>query len=463
MNEGQLVLASRADLVTALLGQRPMDSRGISFRDAYALDLDHVGLLYGNDEAEYPAAIVVKPEEMSDFFAWLETYAPQFSPITQNQRIISPKLVDLYIRGRTSRRDERLIRALSGVVVGEVIAQTSSVAMKSLETATLSHALATFSLCFARAQLLHGHGADCRAEVRDGLGLISRIGLISERLVSVGDVVFFWNLAFRSIAGDRRHSEWSDVLGQAVEEISESGLTSSTVVKLARYYEPARELMALQTYSAEDRVKSFDRLIGNIGIATETQALSVEDFCLAYAAVEIGGGSTRHAGLLQEHGERRPLVWLWFGLLASLGNGDKWHPAFARLGNLVQKELRYSFDPWDSPRADIALDELLSLRSSSGKTWSMSSLPRAQVRSLSVELAPGVPFQLSLSAAERKEAPLPHIDLSRLDQAMTELWAFRQSLVQADTARSNSPLSSTSSKASSKRGKQSKVKKDSLF
>lgn len=432
--KGLIARASRADLITALLGQAPDRNQLQNLVDAEELGADDLGLLYEDKSSIRPAAIVLRRGVAPDFFAWLETYAPQFSPLTQTCRVIYPEMTGLYARGAILRRNLTSIRALSGAVVGEVIAQTANNPIRSLDSATLVHAYATFSFCLAKAELLHGAGLDCRRDVLSGLELLAKHGLVAERLVSVKDLFPFWNVAFRAPSNGHSGTDLIGSLAAAVDDLSRSDLSSSSVMRLARFYEPARELMMLHTYSAEERVLSFDRLIGNVGFGSDDSAKTVEDFCLAYAAVEIGGGSTRHIGLLQEYGERRPMVWLWFGLLASLGGDDKWHPAFARLGKLVQRELQYSFDPWDAPRSDIALDEYLSIRSGSSKANWASSIPRSHARFLSVEMVPGVSFQLSIGAPERKEntSPEPNrIDLVRLDQALSELWAFRESIIGA--------------------------------
>lgn len=450
---------TRSDLISALLGERPKSNRTMPVADAVQLGWEEVGLLYQNERASSPSALVVHQGALADMFAWLDTYAPQFSPITQYCRVVSAEGARLYAAGRVIRGDLRLIRALAGVVVGEVLAQTSNAATRSLEGVTLSHAQATFSLCLARSEMLRNAGVDFRSGVVSNLDTLWRMRVFPERLLTTKEVVPFWSVAFGLPENGVPHSEVGRLLSDAVRELMVSSLSSSTVVRLARHYEPARELMMLQTYSAEDRVKSFDRLSTKVGTAPSDEARAIEDFCLAYAAVEIGGGSTRHAGLLQEYGERRPLVWLWFGLLSSIGEGDKWHPAFARIARLVQRELEYSFDPWDPPRADIALDEFLSMQHVSSRSSWLAQLPRAHARVLAVEVSPGVPFQFSIGSVERREAPVdrPMVDITRLDEAMSVLWGFRQSLV------SNSKESSSAQTKGAKRAKSGRAKKDSLF
>lgn len=455
----QLCVVTRASLIAALLGQRPKAFRSVATDQPPQMELDEIGLLYQEGGATVPAAIVVQPNALADFFAWLDTYAPQFAPITQYCRVMLPEDIKLYSGGRVGRGNARLVRALAGVVVGEVIAQTVNVAMRSLDGATLGQAQSTFSLCLARSELLRAAGNDFRGGVLNALEVLSKMGVLSGRLVSIEDLLPFWAVAFGLPHYAVNVSEPGWLLAEAIEELSAASLSPSTILKLARHYEPARELMMLRTYSAEERVKIFDRLNAEVGMVVDERARAVEDFCLAYAAVEIGGGSTRHANLLQDYGQRRPLVWLWFGLLASIGEVDKWHPAFARVGKLVQRELEYSFDPWDPPRADLSVNELVSLqRGSSRPSW-LVDLPRAHARALAVEVAAGVPFQFSIGSGERKDVPMDpaKADVSRLDEAMAALWAFRQSLVSGDVS------NDVTHGKSSRRSKSAKARKDGLF
>ena len=181
-------VVARADLVAALLGHKSGGLRSLVSKDVDQLGPEEFGLLYQSSEAPIPAAVVVRSDSVGDLFAWIDTYAPQFSPITQQFRVVSFEVARLYAAGRIGRGKPSLVRALAGVVVGELLAQTARVAMRSLESVTLNHAQATFSFCLSRSELLRSAGFDSRGKVLDGLDTLGGLGLFPDRLVPASDL-----------------------------------------------------------------------------------------------------------------------------------------------------------------------------------------------------------------------------------------------------------------------------------
>src|SRR5690606_23996416 len=108
---------------------------------------------------------------------------------------------------------------------------------------------------------------------------------------------------------------------------------------------------------------------------------------------------------------------------------------FARLARLVSRELSYSFDVLEPPRADVDWKEARACGSGDVQKW-LASIPRSQGRSAAIELRPGVNLTVSLnqSRSEPRQSMYASlnqprsIDLEEFDVALAKLWELRQQL-----------------------------------
>lgn len=458
---------SRSDLVFVLLGASIDTTRFESSPPDFQIGSDEVVLVFSAlvTPASRPCAIIVSDKYLNDFFVWLETYAAQFFPVTQIYRVFSQQEWRPYFAAQKQVIAGEYARIFAGLVVGEIMAQNSGDPIKSLEASNLSSLQSTFSFVYARSHLLWGSDKEFGVSLNQSFDLLRSLGVIPPRRLELGEIRAAWSVV--SGAASFRESGAIGVIAQSVDDLRVNrGLGNNSILGLARYFEAARELMALELRSAEERVHTLDKLLESSGQGSDQERLLVETFCAAYATVEIGGGTTRHMSLLCELGERQPIVWLWFGLIASIGEGDKWHATFARLGRLVERELSYSLNLYDSPRSDVSLRELAAYAYNRKVDW-LAHIPRAQSRSVSVELMPGVSIQvpiaantLSDKAAIKEEREGTHVDIMPLDEAMTMLWAFREKLL---AGRGADEEGSSLKKSKKRSARSTKVKTDRLL
>jgi hypothetical protein len=437
MNEFSCVRVARSELVAALLGQMPKHADLHSSYDRLIESTDALLVFSQRVSRRTPCAIVVREDSLSDFLVWIETYAPQFFPISQWCRVLSDRQMRFFETASRYTLDESTIKAFSGMVVGELMGQASGDPLRFLETANLSLVQSTFAFAFARTKILWPDDGESAERVSRSLEMISQAGLMPERRLTIDSLQPILEIAGSS---SRKYVKvsgaWKSLL-LAVEELrANDQLSDRAILDLARYFEPAMELVGLSSLSAESRVHIFDALLSKGNSHSSEESQIVELFCLAYAAVEIGGGTTRHMNLLVPIGEQRPAVWVWFGMIASLGEKEKWHSIFARLARLVARELGYSFDLSEQPRTDISLQELMVYGRQRKGSWA-ASIPRAQARTLSVELTPGVPLHvpIALSGQDRRELASQAVtvdseDFTQLEVALQALWNLRQKFAQ---------------------------------
>lgn len=420
----------RADIFSALLGGEVLSNGG---REAPLLSSlgDDIALVYaeGQDQG-LPAAILVSDGKRKDFFVWLETYAPQFFPVSQICRVLSVSEWQRVKNWRDVIFNTSLSRLIAGLCVGEVLAQAGGDATKVLESASLTQAHSTFSFALGRGHLLSNGNLIDRKTISVVLSEMRDSGLAPPRRVALEDVENIFSAMLGQEQTGSQFGEWM-AISSVMHELAMGGSVSeASVAELSRYFQPVQLLKSMEHVSAEKRIHLFDQL--STGISSRRSSSGpAELFSVAYGAVAIGGGTTRHMNLLVEIGERNPAIWLWFGLLGSIGPDMGWHPAFARLARIVERELRYSLNLTDPPRADIFWTELVSTPSNERKSR-LVEIPRSQSRVITVELAPGVTTQLGVATASiEKSNPVTTqvaVDTRPLDEAIAALWAFRTNL-----------------------------------
>lgn len=459
----------RSELIAALLGEMPGSDRESDYFDRH-LGKEELTLVYEsgyNSAGQRPISVVVADDSIDDLFVWLDTYAPQFTPISQTCRVFRVSDDEFLTDSQRPSKERVLARAYAGLVVGELIAQSGGDPFKTLDNAGLALAQSTLSFAYGRNHLLWGTQRQRGFSLSSAFYMLERHALLPARRLGVDKLNLVWQMLDGEPTMSARAPGIMKCIHRAIGQLhKEQSLRPDVLIDLARYYEPARVLISLEQMTAEERVLAFDRLLASDAAEYGSDPIA-QAFCAAYAAVEIGGGTTRHMNLLVGLAEHNPLVWPLFGLLSSIGGTEKWHALFARLGRLVERELSYSFDITDPPRADLSWQELESYFLTSPKRLAL--LPRAQQRTLSVELVPGVSLHLPLSSAageKKNDAPIqtsllgPKVDLVQLDEALASLWSFRQSMVKQGFASDDKPSYEEVSKK--RNSKQSKKKSDKL-
>ena len=113
-----------------------------------------------------------------------------------------------------------------------------------------------------------------------------------------------------------------------------------------------------------------------------------------------------------------------------MGQDVKWHPMFAKLARLVARDLSYSLYVPDPPRADIDWKEAKACGGLDVAEW-LRLIPRSSSRNVVIEVQPGVAITVSLQTRSETYSPQTRTPVSgsRLDQALAQLWEFRQELI----------------------------------
>lgn len=388
-----------------------------------------------------PDFLLLGDSDEREFFAWVSTYMPHVFPITQNCRIFTQKTFNSFIQGIRYPEFGGSLPAWSGLVVGECLAQRGD----SLDVShlPLNACLATFSYAAGRARGLWGD------EFEDSPSFGARAELIvaqvekTPRRLRAKDIDPAWHmlLSISQVHPDRTslYGPGFDVLLRATRNVHNNGeLNPNDFAKLAQFFPPARNLEQLPRASAETRVRIFDDILASVG-PTSNADNNVAAFTIAWAALSIGGGSTEHIRLLEPLRESMPMTIVWFCLLSGLMHERGWDRGFAGIARLVSRELAYSFNSFDAPRADVSWNEAMFLMADGAGSSMFRDVRRAQQRALSVELLPGVclmasvfekegvsrfPSEVGSYAHREREA----FSLEKIEESLGLLWEARSTL-----------------------------------
>ncbi len=378
-----------------------------------------------------------------DLFAWISTYLTNVCPLTQICRV--QPLSDSVLFEKQEYRPSKLRRssAWSGVIVGECLAQLGQEPV--LRTAPLSAALATFSFPIARYQALWGKLVDVTEVVRR-LQLAAGTANGRDRRLAVQRLEIVWRVlrALELDSSGVKLSPMERAIVQACEDIATSASPGGRLANtLSSVLPSTSDFGRLNELTAEERLTVFDRVLDSfLSAPPDPVYRDLRAFAVSVAAWAVGLGDPKHIQLLWPAAEETPILLVWFGLLAGLQSTAANTGEFGSFARLVERELSYSFATGDPPRADIGILEYTVYQEAEFGNL-MKDLRRAQVRTLTIELMPGVTFTKAFGSEMTRATLGQGIDdgvqigkdlLKELDEAFAELWAVRNRLWHGDKA-----------------------------
>lgn len=332
-----------------------------------------------------PEGMVVPDREMEEFFAWTNTYLPNWSPITAFFRVVSEPSELKGVLEEEQSLGTFYEPAALGLTIGEAIVQTG--ARYDVERLPYSACIATFSFVAARG-MRRGIAVDDLAKRWD----VCRHATGQDPLsVRIGELVGPWqvledvtrqaggkNLAISS-KGSRK------ALGDALSDIVRNGEVSGAAWRaVTRGFPDIRDILVHMTDTQEARILAFERILKQAVSGRRTRSLEVS-FLIGYVASLIAPGSLKHAYMLLAYLDRLPTAVMWLALFASIYRKSQLR--MTKLAHLVWKDIAEEEDLLARPKCDIALAEFRILKDAGYGGDNLQGSTRGR---LVVELAPGI-------------------------------------------------------------------------
>ena len=308
----------------------------------------------GNDEL--PVALVVREVEMDDFFAWTNTYVPNWSPITAYFRVFSDK--ELIRRGgEISDEGEKVLEATSiGLIVAEAMGLSSE--GYDVDSVSMSACIATFSYAASQG-------------IRRNLGMVevarewSNCRTVTGQAplrIEVEDMLVPWETVMDAVndrvdeSGGRSKRDKRRLLVDGLVEVIKDGEIGETTWKrLTTGFPNARRAIEPMKGTQEERVIVLESVLGE-GANRGNRYGEENSFVAGYLGSRIFPGTIKHAGLVLRHLERYPSAVLWLGLFAGLHGRRELN--LSSLGRHVWRALSGEESVLSRPRCDIGIREL---------------------------------------------------------------------------------------------------------
>ena len=307
----------------------------------------------GLNREQLPDAILVWPQQMREFIAWITTVVSGYRPFTAFVRVIDRERAQDYLNPKVPSFG-KLEDAIAGVILAEAL--TLSGPQRSVSGLSLRPCESTYSYSFARALAL--------GYVRNGLDPVAAPFATARKLTRqlprrVGDEAISLTLKVLSgLAADETHSErpsgvpafiWESCRELQVErEVKRSWrlLTDAALI--------SPQLLNELRGSREQRVKAFERILQNpSGLDPLTAS-----FLAGLLTDQVGPGSFEHIELLLPYVDRYPTALLWYGLCAGLHPDSEVQQVGNCLGRRLVRDLLAVDAILSRPKYDIAIGEL---------------------------------------------------------------------------------------------------------
>ena len=413
MSELQLTIVERGKLADVLRGVGDPRTDVVSIRDGRLpgkLNAPCVGIGYVENHSDLlPSFLVIPGSDRREFFAWVNTYCPFATPLSQWCRVISEKELARVQLLEISPKYGGLAPAWAGAVIGEALLNVGIGGGLSQLSVTALQSCASFVA--ARAFGLWGSGGNLSVSMkqydaaRNILGIASRN---SNRL----EYENIW--AVLELLSNKKMTQYQksivhlhiELIIKSCEDIGKTGFVSRPIIsEITRKLGWTEKFIEFEENGAEQRIVLFDKAVECLfrsisEIRQDSRVLG--EFMVAYFAARIGGSASAHMPLLEKLIDHHPMVMLWYGVVSALYRSEIWGTEFGGLGRLALKELAFPLRFDDPPRCDIAFDELVALVEPSTRARSLG-FRGATHKALNVEVALGVNTMIRLS-------PLPEQD-----------------------------------------------------
>lgn len=363
-----------------------------------------------------PHFIVIPGANRREFFAWVNTFCPFVTPLSQWCQVVTEgELADARVApGRPEYGDARA--AWAGAMVGEaVLHMKGAEKLRQLSTAAL-HTCATFVA--ARAFGLWGD-RKVRASAVERFGAARTILGSAVRGLPPSEYERAWGvlevLSGRE-GGMRQAGLWEeDLTVAACLDIRRTGFVGkATLGRVLERLVWSADYLAFEGVGAEGRLRIFDGAVECLERMREKSRsmAALAEFTVGYFAARIGGDASAHVALVERIVGLRPMVAIWYGMASALYRPEVWGTEFGGLGRLAVRELAYPWRFGDPPRCDIAVDELTALVEPDRRGTSLG-FRGAMRKVVSVEVALGVNGTVSLPVAAQDEDGVARVEAMR--------------------------------------------------
>ena len=362
-----------------------------------------VGYWDGRLDEILPHLLVVRDEDLSDTFAWLNSFLGGVSPITQWCRVLPHSALNA-IANRSPRIGlGRRLGAWVGAIIAECNAQAGN--QISLRELAGSAAMSSATYAAARATAIWGNSISLKelAQRHDTLTAYFRE---SGRGISAQQLLPLWDCLAQTegplTREQRSYLPLIELLNSS-PDLSPSGEMSAQLEKIANLASGLFDLPILEECARgpqRERVRAFDALAIELSEGPKSIAI---DGVVGFAASLIDPGSVVMPELLRKYTLRFPLCSIWLGAFAGAWAPSRVLADNQGLGRLLIKPLLSETDLESRPSCDVAYDELVRWI---GPSTNRLALRGMHLRALTVEVSLGVNCPFSLGRSEPvKEAP----------------------------------------------------------
>ena len=299
---------------------------------------------------------MVREGEVDDFFAWTNTYLPNWSPITAYFRVFSDNQLILNDR-EIDAEGKRLLDAASiGLTVAEALGQSSE--SYDVDRVSMSGCIATFSYAASQGVRRNVEMMDVAREWSSCRALTNQSGL----RIEVESMLAPWETVLECVSGRGDASGGASKRGkrrlfvEGLREVVDRGEIGETTWKrLTSGFPSARHAIKPMKGTQEERVFVLESVLGNR--PNRGHRYSEENsFVAGYLGSRIFPGTIKHAGLVLKHLEKYPSAVLWLGLFAGLHERRELN--LSSLGRHVWRALVGDESVLSRPRCDIGIREL---------------------------------------------------------------------------------------------------------
>ncbi|WFP74739.1 hypothetical protein [Mesorhizobium sp. WSM4906] len=333
--------------------------------------------------------LVVRDEDFIDTLAWLNSYFPALSPVSQWCRILPESQAERI----ASRPPTVTLGSMLGAWVGVVLAECSVQAggIQNLRDVPGSAAASTASFAAGRAAAVWSNDVNFveLARRHDELSQSLREGsrpLAADALVPlwfvlsgrVGKTMYSSQQALEPLISILSH------IAQQSGELETAELVARTAMQARDYFDLPELTFCAQGPQVE-RVRALDRLAERLASGPRSPAI---DALLGLGASFVDPGVAVAPELLRRHARALPLAPIWQGAFAGAMTPLRVMSDQGGLGRLVAKGLLAADDFQGRPSCDIAYEEL-SRWITPGRSLKLD-VRGASARVLSVELVLGV-------------------------------------------------------------------------
>lgn len=388
---------SRSDLASALRGER--HEVGATFNGGPLPRLNPKdALVFWKGQSRRPAIIGIADEDQEELFAWAFSFHRDLTPLTSWCNVVPLKELLRFADGEPSTAD---LSGLEAAWASAIVAEAMVLSRRGYESITLASCLATDTYGVARTASLYGAKSALTDTIEKSEQLRSALRTGADRWrassgTALGVLIRLMPNASHPI------SRVQDLLLRACRQLKNHGSTSDDsafeegiAAELSLGIRGLSNLAGIMGLPAEKRVELLRQIPVWATDAKDDDERSILFFVAGYLISGVGGAE-RDLRLAELFNSNYPHVLTWAAVLGSIGSQISWTDAFGGIGRLVVRELMRPFDPFDSPTADIAADELFTTSSKGQLRFRTASR-----NVISVSLRPGVVVQSSVSEEDR--------------------------------------------------------------